>query len=293
MVKSRHKILMPTLVLHLTKTKLNQDGEYKSSFARNIHERTDKPVFTIDDAVNQLKATDQPRTEVEKAMDSFFVTHLPQEILDEAGGFENNELDEDAIRRQKRADLQKSKKHQTQSQLAGDALGGNRHGSGYGMPKPVKQKSDLTLAFVDSSEQVARLAKKSEMGEKIDKMRTLAKTDAAMRKKKTGRLSEVVNPQISALSREDGSFHRRGSDASGTNSPRVRKTMSPDAFKKKYSKDGGLVQGGLGHMLGQQANLSRFNKDGSSDDSEDQDRVDPVVIEVAQPKGEDGDEWGL
>jgi hypothetical protein len=57
MVKSRHKILMPSLVLHLTKTKLNE-GKYRSNFGRNLHERTDRPVFTIEEAVGQLKIDD-------------------------------------------------------------------------------------------------------------------------------------------------------------------------------------------------------------------------------------------
>jgi hypothetical protein len=82
MVKSRHKILMPTLVLALTKTKLKKGGdEYKTSFARNIHERTDQPVFTIDDAVAQLKKVDDTRSQVEKAMDDFFLSHLPADVM--------------------------------------------------------------------------------------------------------------------------------------------------------------------------------------------------------------------
>ena len=87
LVKSRHKVLMPTLVLHLTKTKLTQGGEYKSSFARNLHERTDKPVFTIEDAVTQLKFADPNRSEVEKAMDDFFISHLPENVIQEAGDY--------------------------------------------------------------------------------------------------------------------------------------------------------------------------------------------------------------
>jgi hypothetical protein len=82
MIKSRHKILMPTLVLALTKTKLiNGGGEYKSSFARNIHERTDQPVFSIDDAVKQLRKVDDTRSQVEKAMDDFFLSHLPADVM--------------------------------------------------------------------------------------------------------------------------------------------------------------------------------------------------------------------
>ena len=82
LVKSRHKILMPTLVLHLTKAKLKRgENEYKTSFARNIHERTDRPVFTIDDAVAQLRVVDDSRIPVEKAMDDFFLSHLPADVM--------------------------------------------------------------------------------------------------------------------------------------------------------------------------------------------------------------------
>jgi hypothetical protein len=82
MIKSRHKILMPTLVLELTKTKHKRSGiEYKTSFSRNIHERTDQPVFTIDDAVAQLKMADDTRMPIEKAMDDFFLRHLPADIM--------------------------------------------------------------------------------------------------------------------------------------------------------------------------------------------------------------------
>ena len=75
---------MPTLVLHLTKTKLNRGG-HQSSFGRSLHERTDNPVFTISDAVSQLKSNDPTRTEVEKAMDDFFMTHLPEVVVKAAG----------------------------------------------------------------------------------------------------------------------------------------------------------------------------------------------------------------
>ena len=44
------------------------------------------------------------------------------------------------------------------------------------MVEKKKQKSDLTLAFIDSSEQVAKLAYESEVGQKIKRMRTVAKS---------------------------------------------------------------------------------------------------------------------
>jgi hypothetical protein len=82
MIKSRHKILMPMLVLALTKTKHKQTGaEYKTSFGRNIHERTYRPVFTIEDAVAELRVADDTRIPVEKAMDDFFLSHLPDDIM--------------------------------------------------------------------------------------------------------------------------------------------------------------------------------------------------------------------
>lgn len=40
-MKSRHKILVPLLIIHLTKTKTIKSKGYKGSFYRNIHERTD------------------------------------------------------------------------------------------------------------------------------------------------------------------------------------------------------------------------------------------------------------
>jgi hypothetical protein len=112
MVKSRHKILMPILVLHLTKSKLNQ-GEYRSSFGRNLHERTDRPVFTIEEAVSELKTWDPERTDVEKAMDEFFMTHLPEQVIKAAGDFHTNELVEDSVRRIKRSEIP-IKKYRTQ-----------------------------------------------------------------------------------------------------------------------------------------------------------------------------------
>jgi hypothetical protein len=177
MVKSRHKILMPILMLHLTKTKLNR-GEYKSSFGRNLHERTDRPVFTIEEAVDQLKKNDPQRTDVEKAMDKFFMTHLPEQVINTEGDFKNNELDEDAVRRQKQSEIP-MKKYRTQVEPGKAPLNFNRNRILPGdilNRKKRKRKSDFTLAFMDSSEQVAKLAYQSEVGQKIQKMRSLAKS---------------------------------------------------------------------------------------------------------------------
>jgi hypothetical protein len=168
MVKSRHKILMPTLVLNITKTKLKQAGGYRSSFGRNLHERTDEPVFTIEDAVRQLKTND------------------PNRSVKVAGDYDNNELDEDAIRRQMRSGAPR-RRHSTENQQSNDSQESSRMESVDGRNFKLKRgKSDLTGAFMDSSEQVAKLAQKSEIGQNIDRMRKLAKSN---------RRGSVVAPQ--------------------------------------------------------------------------------------------------
>jgi hypothetical protein len=89
----------------------------------------------------------------------------------------------------------------------------------YSNSKVKKQKSDLTLAFMDSSPQVAKLAQRSEMGQKIDKMRKVAK-------------SKHQGTDLAPMSQFQGS----GPMKKGC-SPRARTTMSPSAFKRRYSKD--------------------------------------------------------
>jgi hypothetical protein len=157
MVKSRHKILMPTLVLHLTKTKLNPVGDYKSSFVRNLHERTDRPVFTIEDAVSQLKIVDPSRSDVEKSMDEFFMTHLPEQVIQAVGDPQKNELDENAIRCEMRAQ-RPLKKSQTQVQPITEPQGIRRTSHPINDRPSQRRKSDFTLAFMNSSEQVAKLS---------------------------------------------------------------------------------------------------------------------------------------
>jgi hypothetical protein len=177
MVKSRHKILMPILVLHLTKTKLNQ-GEYRSSFGRNLHERTDRPVFTIEEAVSELKTRDPKRTDVEKAMDEFFMTHLPEQVIKAAGDYHNNELVEDAVRRMKRSEIP-MKKYRTQVEPGNGPHAFNRNRI---LPVDIptrknnKRKSDFPLAFIDCSQQVAKLAYQSDVGQEIQEMRSLEKS---------------------------------------------------------------------------------------------------------------------
>lgn len=64
------------MILEITKSKKKEFEGYNTSFARNIHERVDRPVFTVNDALRQLDAdehTKSNRNEIEKCMDEFFL----------------------------------------------------------------------------------------------------------------------------------------------------------------------------------------------------------------------------
>lgn len=69
-MKSRHKILIPLLMLHITKSKTIKKKGYKGAFYRNMHERNDQPVFTINDAIEQLKNS-KSEDEIIRSMDNF------------------------------------------------------------------------------------------------------------------------------------------------------------------------------------------------------------------------------
>jgi hypothetical protein len=82
LMKSRHKMLMPSLILNITRNKTKLHSGYKTSFARNMCERIDKPVFTLEEAVAQLHDTTEERPQTEKDMDQLFLHNLPQTIMD-------------------------------------------------------------------------------------------------------------------------------------------------------------------------------------------------------------------
>ena len=77
LLKSRHRLLTPLLSLHLTTLKKKSSTEYKNSFIKNIYERTDEPVFSVEDAVIQIKkkivaSVKNEMDSIEIAMDMFF-----------------------------------------------------------------------------------------------------------------------------------------------------------------------------------------------------------------------------
>jgi hypothetical protein len=82
LMKSRHKMLMPSLILNITRNKTKLHSGYKTSFVRNMCERIDKPVFTLEEAVAQLHDTTEERPQTEKDMDQLFLHNLPQTIMD-------------------------------------------------------------------------------------------------------------------------------------------------------------------------------------------------------------------
>ena len=75
LIKSRHKMLMPSLVLNMTRNKTKNSSDFlrcKTQFVKKMCERVDLPVFTLEEAVRQLHDTTEQRPQTEKDMDEFF-----------------------------------------------------------------------------------------------------------------------------------------------------------------------------------------------------------------------------
>jgi hypothetical protein len=72
LIKSRHKLLMPSLVLNMQRNKIRNDSDFlrcKTEFVTKMCERVDLPVFTLEEAVKQLHDTTEERPQTEKDMD--------------------------------------------------------------------------------------------------------------------------------------------------------------------------------------------------------------------------------
>lgn len=86
-LKSRHKFLMPQLIMEVYKSQYNpcmttlKRGN-QTIANRNFRESHDLPVFTVEDAIKQLKSMDGQKTEVELNMDEWFLNSLPENIVD-------------------------------------------------------------------------------------------------------------------------------------------------------------------------------------------------------------------
>ena len=48
-------MLMPVISLHMIRKRNKANLYYKNTFIRNMHERVDLPVFSIEDAIAQIK----------------------------------------------------------------------------------------------------------------------------------------------------------------------------------------------------------------------------------------------
>lgn len=115
-MKSRHKILAPFLTLNLLIHK-KKVITHKSSFFRNIHERTDKPLFTISDAIEEIiknnNDTNTERNYIEETMDQFFYDYLPKDSVEECKANLNNKTHKLGVNPENRSvnDIESSNKN--------------------------------------------------------------------------------------------------------------------------------------------------------------------------------------
>jgi hypothetical protein len=72
LIKSRHKLLMSSLILNITRNKNKISRGLKTEYTRNMCERVDIPVFSLEEAVKQLHDTTEERGQIEKDMDEYF-----------------------------------------------------------------------------------------------------------------------------------------------------------------------------------------------------------------------------
>ena len=88
LLKSRHRLLVPLLSLHMIGKKNKSDSVYRNTFLKNMYSRLDLPVFSVEDAVSQINKSASNNTaenlgSIEHAMDVFFMTNLPRDIIDQ------------------------------------------------------------------------------------------------------------------------------------------------------------------------------------------------------------------
>ena len=152
LMKSRHKMLMPALILNITRNKTKVSSGYKTTFARNLHERVDKPVFTFEDAIKGLKNDDnEPRSKIERNMDEFFLNNLPERIFEMVPPSEQAEVDTLQISRYAN-DQQPKRKVKTVQNFQGrkkssqqEIFTPEKAALGTGKKVSLKPKSDYTL----------------------------------------------------------------------------------------------------------------------------------------------------
>jgi hypothetical protein len=102
-------MLMPSLILNITRNKTKLHSGYKTSFARNLSERIDKPVFTLSEAVTQLYDTTEERPQTEKDMDQLFQNNLPKSVIDMSKDAIQLQINQRRILKRKAGILQKTK----------------------------------------------------------------------------------------------------------------------------------------------------------------------------------------
>lgn len=261
---------MPMLVINLTRSKQKSSGGYKSSFLRNIHERTDNPVFTIEDAVKDLKSERDTsgalKTTFEESMDNFFLMHLPNDIVNVNEQANQYELDEDVV-----------KGHASRIKNEKLMKDGDKYKTVQNIPKKLdyvkvedstkkplniednqvqpklpnkKMKSDQTMGITDSSNVLIAMDQKKAKEDEINMKRVSVKNkfrgDIEFAKKgtrgsqmsmseKDGDIQGYEDVLNKASSLDSGEFKRKISQ---------RHTNISNAKEKKEEKKSGFAGGG-------------------------------------------------
>lgn len=157
-MKSRHKILSPLLIMNLTKNKTVKFKGYQGSFYRNIHERTDEPIFSIDDAIDKLFSA-QPENDLESAMDEFYMAHLPEDVMFNEEHGRGQELNAMNLKKKREAQMNK-KKMMTHQRLEGNKdLEIAQNKTDIKQIENAKGKSDLTLNYTNSRDAAHEIVK--------------------------------------------------------------------------------------------------------------------------------------
>ena len=105
-LKSRHKFLMPLLTMELYKKRqlehTKNDVAVPQFYA--LRQKYDMPVFTVEDAIRQIKSVAYDKTEVENNMDEWFQENLPDYIVENVFDLSNVSKSECKIKELKKID---------------------------------------------------------------------------------------------------------------------------------------------------------------------------------------------
>lgn len=182
LLKSRHKILMPIMILELaSKVNKTKRGQFKNAFSRNFYDRTDMPVFNVEEAVEQLKNKSMDKNTFERETDEFFLTHLPEEVVKQNMDAELNDRNLRHAGREIEESRKKTKTVKDMHVLENKNVNYNsvypeEQTADYFRKKPAK--SHLELESMKNSEAYKHLIQKDEEIKNLDKTRTIKTVDS-------------------------------------------------------------------------------------------------------------------